>query len=82
MSFTRPAVPDLDGRTVVMAVRDQDEAAQARATIAAETPEARLELVGIDLGSQASVRAADEAILATHDQVDILVNNAGVMAMP
>ncbi len=67
---------------VVMAVRNQDKAATAVEEITARTPEAALDLVELDLGSQVSVKKAAEAILATHDQIDILVNNAGLMAMP
>lgn len=70
------------GAHVVMAVRNQDKATKAVAKIRAETPTASLELVELDLGSQASVRQAAEHILARHDQIDILVNNAGLMALP
>jgi NAD(P)-dependent dehydrogenase (short-subunit alcohol dehydrogenase family) len=67
---------------VVMAVRDQAKAAAAVEEIRAETPEASLELVPLDLASQASVRRAAEQILAAHDRIDLLVNNAGLMATP
>lgn len=70
------------GAHVVMAVRNQEKAADAVARIRRETPEASLELVNLDLGSLASVRAAADAILAGTGKVDILVNNAGVMATP
>lgn len=70
------------GAHVVMAVRNQEKAERAVAMIVAETPDANLELVGLDLGSQASVKEAAEKILAARDTIDILVNNAGVMAMP
>ncbi len=70
------------GSHVVMAVRNQDKAARAVEEITAETPAASLELVELDLGSQASAKKAAETILATHEQIDILVNNAGLMAMP
>ena len=70
------------GAHVVMAVRDQAKAARAVEEIRAETPAASLELVELDLGSQASVKAAAETILAGHTTIDILVNNAGLMAMP
>ncbi|MCN0178411.1 oxidoreductase [Salinispora arenicola] len=70
------------GAHVVMAVRNQDKATKAVAEIRAETPTASLELVELDLGSQASVRQAAEQILARHGQIDILVNNAGLMALP
>ncbi len=70
------------GAHVVMAARDQEKAARAVEGITAQTPDAALELVELDLASQASVRAAAEQILAHHERVDILVNNAGVMAVP
>jgi NAD(P)-dependent dehydrogenase (short-subunit alcohol dehydrogenase family) len=70
------------GAHVVMAVRNQEKAAKAVEEIRAETPGASLELVELDLASQASVRKAAEEVLAAHDRIDILVNNAGLMAMP
>jgi NAD(P)-dependent dehydrogenase (short-subunit alcohol dehydrogenase family) len=68
------------GALVVLAVRDQDKAAAAVQEIRSETPDARLELVTLDLASLASVRAAAEQVLAGHEHVDLLLNNAGVMA--
>lgn len=70
------------GARVLMAVRDQEKAARAVEEITAQTPHADLELVELDLGSQASVTQAAAAIRASHDTVDILMNNAGLMAMP
>ncbi|MDJ0850926.1 MAG: oxidoreductase [Myxococcota bacterium] len=70
------------GAHVVMAVRDQQKAADAEKSIRESHPEARLELVSLDLGSLASVREAADRILANHPRIDILVNNAGVMACP
>jgi NAD(P)-dependent dehydrogenase (short-subunit alcohol dehydrogenase family) len=70
------------GAHVVMAVRNQAKAAKAVEEIRAETPEPALELVELDLASQASVKKAAQQILAGHQTIDILVNNAGLMAMP
>ncbi|WP_395244909.1 oxidoreductase [Agromyces sp. MMS24-K17] len=70
------------GAVVVMAVRDQDKAAAAVAQIRAEAPDAALEVVALDLGSQASVRRSADEIVGRHGTIDLLVNNAGVMAMP
>ena len=70
------------GATVLMAVRDQAKAQSAVDRIRAETADADLELVPLDLGALTSVRSAADQILGAHDRVDILVNNAGVMATP
>ena len=68
------------GAHVVMAVRNQEKAAAALEEIRTTAPDAALELVALDLASQASVRAAAEQIMAAHPSIDLLVNNAGVMA--
>lgn len=70
------------GAHVVMAVRNQEKAQDAVASIRAAHPNASLELVPLDLGDLASTAAAAEQILAKHDSIDLLINNAGVMAMP
>ena len=70
------------GAHVVMAVRDQSKAEQAVAVIRQDAPDASVELVALDLASQASVQEAAKQILAVHGALDILVNNAGLMAMP
>lgn len=67
------------GAHVVLASRNQAKAEDAEEEIRTTTPHASLEHVELDLGSLASVAAATEAILASHDAVDILVNNAGVI---
>lgn len=70
------------GAHVVMAARNQTKAASARDEILAAHPDASLEIVELDLGSLASVKAAADAIAAKHARIDILMCNAGVMAMP
>jgi NAD(P)-dependent dehydrogenase (short-subunit alcohol dehydrogenase family) len=70
------------GAHVVMAVRNQEKAADAVAEIRRAAPAASLEPVALDLGSQDSVRDAAGTILAAHDTIDLLVNNAGVMGIP
>jgi NAD(P)-dependent dehydrogenase (short-subunit alcohol dehydrogenase family) len=70
------------GAHVLMAVRNQEKAAAAVTDIRGTVPDASLKLVALDLGSQASVRAAAEEILRDHEQIDVLVNNAGVMGIP
>lgn len=70
------------GAHVVMAVRNQQKAQDAASDIRASVPDAKLQLVPMDLASQASVRTAAEQILGEHERIDLLVNNAGVMGIP
>ena len=70
------------GAHVVMAVRSQEKAAAAVEEIRTTAPDAALELVALDLASQASVRAAARQIMAAHESIDLLINNAGVMGIP
>jgi NAD(P)-dependent dehydrogenase (short-subunit alcohol dehydrogenase family) len=70
------------GAHVVMAARDLAKAAAAEKSIRETHPSTSLEIVPLDLGSLASVRAAAERIAASHDTLHILVNNAGLMAIP
>ncbi|MCH9668915.1 MAG: SDR family NAD(P)-dependent oxidoreductase [Actinomycetia bacterium] len=70
------------GAHVVMAVRNQAKAADARTEILTAHPNASLEIVELDLGTLSSVAAAAKRIAAKHSRIDILMCNAGVMAMP
>ncbi len=70
------------GATVVMAARDPQKNAMAIATIRADTPQAQLHHVSLDLSDLGSVRAAAAAILAQHPRLHLLINNAGIMACP
>jgi NAD(P)-dependent dehydrogenase (short-subunit alcohol dehydrogenase family) len=70
------------GAHVVMTARNQEKAAAAVEDIRRTVGEPSLELIPLDLASQAGVREAAEKILAQHDKIDILVNNAGVMGIP
>ena len=70
------------GAHVVMASRNLEKAQAAVEDIRAGVPDASLEVVACDLGSQAAVREAADQILAAHERIDLLVNNAGVMGIP
>lgn len=69
------------GATVVMACRNQDKAHAAANRIALRIRRPPPDIVGLDLGDLASVRACADLIAAKYEQVDILVNNAGLMAV-
>ena len=70
------------GAHVVAAVRDVAKMERELEAIRAAQPDASIELVPLDLGDQANIKAAAATILEAHPVVDILMNNAGVMAMP
>ena len=67
---------------VVMAARNQEKAAGAADDIRGTHPDASLEIVALDLGSQAQTKAAADQIVAAHPEIDLLINNAGVMGIP
>lgn len=70
------------GSHVVLAARDPSKTADARSRILASHPRASLEVVPLDLASQAGTREAAEQIARGHERIDLLINNAGVMATP
>jgi NAD(P)-dependent dehydrogenase (short-subunit alcohol dehydrogenase family) len=70
------------GAHIVMAARNPQKTENAVANITASVAGASLEVVPLDLGSLASVKAAAEQILANHSRIDLLINNAGVMGIP
>ncbi|WP_031426744.1 oxidoreductase [Flavimarina sp. Hel_I_48] len=67
---------------VVMACRDLDKGAKAKQKLLDHYPEARLELLPLDLASLDSVRNFAEAYLEKYSRLDLLINNAGVMVPP
>jgi NAD(P)-dependent dehydrogenase (short-subunit alcohol dehydrogenase family) len=67
------------GAGVVLACRNSDAAAAARHDILRTAPEARIDVVHLDVSDLASVRACAEQLRAGYPVIDILVNNAGVM---
>jgi NAD(P)-dependent dehydrogenase (short-subunit alcohol dehydrogenase family) len=70
------------GAQVVLACRSAERADTARASIVASHPQAKVEVMPLDLASLASVRVFGAAFGARHDRLDVLCNNAGVMALP
>lgn len=67
---------------VIMACRNADKAAQAKAEIEAKVPGANLEILLIDLSDLSSVRAFAQAFRQQYDRLDLLINNAGIMWPP
>lgn len=70
------------GAEVVMACRNPDKAAKALAEVRSKAPQAKVEVMALDLADLGSVRAFAKAFAAKYPRLDILCNNAGVMAVP
>lgn len=70
------------GARVLMACRDAARGQAALRRIEAEIPEARVELVALDLAALSSVEAAAARVQERAAALDLLVDNAGVMATP
>jgi NAD(P)-dependent dehydrogenase (short-subunit alcohol dehydrogenase family) len=70
------------GATVVIACRNLTKGEQAAERIRGAVPEAKLELMELDLADLSSVSAFSDRLHSDHASLDLLVNNAGVMAPP
>jgi len=67
---------------VIMACRNEEKAESAAAEVRAVVPEARLEIMALDLADLASVKAFADAVKQRFAKLDVLLNNAGLMAPP
>lgn len=67
------------GYHVIMACRNRVKAESARASIIGRLPSASLDIMVIDLGDFASVRAFARDFRTTHSRLDVLINNAGIL---
>lgn len=70
------------GATVYMGCRDPSRAAHAVAEVRDRNPDAKVEVVQLDLADLSSIERAAAEITARPEPLDLLVNNAGVMATP
>ena len=70
------------GAHVVMASRNTEKAAAARAEILGRSPRALVDVIKLDLGDLASVRNFVTEFRQKHSRLDLLVNNAGIMLPP
>ncbi|PTY35872.1 short-chain dehydrogenase [Saccharospirillum sp. MSK14-1] len=70
------------GTRVVMACRNADKAEAARQQLLSAYPQARLDVLPLDLSRLSSVREFAEVFLANYGRLDALINNAGVMFPP
>jgi NAD(P)-dependent dehydrogenase (short-subunit alcohol dehydrogenase family) len=70
------------GAQVLLGVRDAAKGEAARGRILAQSPQAQVAIVPLDMASLASIRAFAGEFVASGGRLDVLVNNAGVMALP
>ncbi|MHA1911095.1 MAG: oxidoreductase [Candidatus Kariarchaeaceae archaeon] len=70
------------GATVVMGCRNLEKAEIAAEKIRAKVPEAKLEIIQLDLSDLSSVKKFAETYSAKHEALDMLLNNAGIMMPP
>ncbi|NJD57969.1 MAG: short-chain dehydrogenase [Anaerolineales bacterium] len=70
------------GATTILACRNMDKARAALKSILAEIPQARAEIMQLDLASLNSIRSFADEFKSRYDRLDVLVNNAGIMMVP
>lgn len=70
------------GAKVVLPVRSVARGKQAVDEITGEFPNAKIEIMELDLSSLASIKSFAKAYSEKHAGLDILINNAGVMIPP
>ena len=70
------------GATVVMSCRNLEKAEAAAEKIKNKIPEAKLEIVQLDLSDLSSVKKFAESYSEKHETLDLLLNNAGIMMPP
>lgn len=68
--------------TVIMACRNLEKAETAKTKILKIYPNAKLDVMPLDLSKLASVRAFAAAFTKKYTQLDLLINNAGIMMPP
>ncbi len=67
------------GALVIMAVRNLDKGKAAVNEILREMPNAKLDLLQIDLSDLNSIKQFTKVFKSKYDKLDVLINNAGVM---
>ncbi|WP_420640698.1 oxidoreductase [Candidatus Leptofilum sp.] len=70
------------GANVVLACRSMDKAKAALDDIQQEIPNAKAEIMRLDLASLESIQAFSESFKGKYGRLDILLNNAGIMWIP
>jgi NAD(P)-dependent dehydrogenase (short-subunit alcohol dehydrogenase family) len=70
------------GAEVVLAVRNWEKGGQAAARICQAHPQAKIEMMRLDLADLGSVHRFAKDFAQRHSTLSVLINNAGVMGIP
>ncbi len=70
------------GAQIIMACRSQEKASAAKEDILDQVPDAKLDIMALDLASQKSIQLFAARFKQSYPRLDILMNNAGLMAPP
>jgi len=70
------------GANVIMACRSQKRASDAKKQILLQHPQAKIDIILIDLGKLSSIKEFVKEYKEKYTSLDILINNAGVMITP
>ena len=70
------------GAETILACRSPERGQRALDVLMAEIPEAKAELMALDLASLASIEGFATEFAERFSRVDLLINNAGIMAVP
>ncbi|MFC0430489.1 oxidoreductase [Kutzneria buriramensis] len=70
------------GAHVLLAARNPERGEKAIASVRERLPQAKVELVRLDLADLADVEETAKAVLAAHEHIDLLINNAGEKMVP
>ncbi len=82
LGFATTKVLAEKGANVIMACRSNVRATEAREKILVTNPEAKLDIMLLDLGDLSKVEKFAKEYKAKYKTLNILVNNAGVMTTP
>ena len=82
LGFATASVLAARGASVILAVRNTERGSQAAERITCASPDAKVEVQHLNLGSLASIREAALGIRAKNPRIDLLINNAGIMNTP
>ncbi|XP_031504453.1 short-chain dehydrogenase TIC 32, chloroplastic-like [Nymphaea colorata] len=72
----------LRGATVIIPTRNRESGLKVKDSILEQVPNAKLDVMEIDLGSLSSVRSFVTTFLDSNYPLNLLINNAAIMACP